>query len=138
MLFATILLVSLATTSSFGFSPAKVFNAVKQSTLNNLNNMPVSNTLLRMATKEAPVKIDSMSDGMFTQSSPDTKRVIPTNLEGKRKYSQSLFLFFSFSLFHIFTFFSLFKDYHRLLLTYLKYCLVILLIIFREIYKLIY
>lgn len=86
MLFATILLVSLATTSSFGFSPAKVFNAVKQSTLNNLNNMPVSNTLLRMATKEAPVKIDSMSDGMFTQSSPDTKRVIPTNLEGKQKF----------------------------------------------------
>ena len=38
-----------------------------------------------MATKEAMPKLDAISDGMFTMSSPETKRVVPTNLEGKRK-----------------------------------------------------
>ena len=40
---------------------------------------------LSMAVTEAPPKMDSMS-GMFTSSSPDTKRVIPANMEGKTKF----------------------------------------------------
>jgi len=39
-----------------------------------------------MAVTDAPPKIDSMSSGMFTQSSPDTKRVVPSNMEGKTKF----------------------------------------------------
>lgn len=39
-----------------------------------------------MATKEAMPKLDAISDGMFTMSSPETKRVVPTNLEGKQKF----------------------------------------------------
>ena len=40
---------------------------------------------LKMAVTDAPPKIDSMS-GMFTSSSPDTKRVIPANMSGKTKF----------------------------------------------------
>ena len=41
---------------------------------------------LRMAVTDSPPKIDSMSSGMFTNSSPETKRVIPTNMNGKTKF----------------------------------------------------
>ena len=38
-------------------------------------------------TEKAPMKIDSMmGGGMFTNSSPETKRVVPTNLIGKTKF----------------------------------------------------
>lgn len=41
---------------------------------------------LRMvATEKPPAKMDSFSSGMFTNSSPETKRVIPANMEGKTK-----------------------------------------------------
>jgi magnesium chelatase subunit H len=39
-----------------------------------------------MAVTDAPPKLDSMASGMFTQSSPETKRVIPENLAGKTKF----------------------------------------------------
>ena len=39
-----------------------------------------------MAVTDAPPKIDSMSSGMFTQSSPETKRVVPSNMNGKTKF----------------------------------------------------
>ena len=44
--------------------------------------------LLRMAVTDAPPKVDSMAmgGGMFTNSSPETKRVVPTNTEGKTKF----------------------------------------------------
>jgi hypothetical protein len=46
-----------------------------------------SSALLRMAVTDAPPKMDSMSmGGMFTNSSPDTKRVVPANMEGKTKF----------------------------------------------------
>ena len=39
-----------------------------------------------MAVTDAPPKLDSSPmTGMFTNSSPETKRVIPTNLENKTK-----------------------------------------------------
>jgi magnesium chelatase subunit H len=40
-----------------------------------------------MAVTDAPPKMDSMSmGGMFTNSSPETKRVVPANMEGKTKF----------------------------------------------------
>jgi len=46
----------------------------------------VSSKLFRMAVTDAPPKLDSSPmTGMFTNSSPETKRVIPTNLENKTK-----------------------------------------------------
>jgi len=51
-------------------------------------NLKLKFSQLFMATTEkAPLKIDSMAGGgMFTNSSPDTKRVIPTNMAGKTKF----------------------------------------------------
>ena len=40
---------------------------------------------LSMAVTDAPNKVDFNTGGMFTNSSPDTKRVVPSNLEGKVK-----------------------------------------------------
>eukprot|EP01038_Epipyxis_sp_PR26KG_P010990 gene10990-14764_t len=45
-----------------------------------------SSPLLRMAVTEAPPKIDTFSGGMFTNSSPETKRVVPANMENKTKF----------------------------------------------------
>ena len=46
-----------------------------------------SSKLLRMAVTDAPTKMDvSPMGGMFTNSSPETRRVIPANLEGKTKF----------------------------------------------------
>jgi hypothetical protein len=43
--------------------------------------------LMKMAVTDAPTKIDSFAGGgMFTNSSPETKRVVPTNLQGKTKF----------------------------------------------------
>jgi hypothetical protein len=43
-------------------------------------------SLFRMTATEAPPRVDTMVGGMFTNSSPETKRVIPTNMEGKTKF----------------------------------------------------
>eukprot|EP01031_Cornospumella_fuschlensis_P043897 gene43897-53671_t len=43
-------------------------------------------SFLRMVATEAPPKSDLMVGGMFTNSSPETKRVIPTSMEGKTKF----------------------------------------------------
>ena len=46
-----------------------------------------SSKLLRMAVTDAPTKMDvSPMGGMFTNSSPETRRVIPANLQGKTKF----------------------------------------------------
>jgi hypothetical protein len=43
--------------------------------------------LLRMAVTDAPPKVDNLAmTGMFTNSSPESRRVIPTTLEGKTKF----------------------------------------------------
>jgi magnesium chelatase subunit H len=40
-----------------------------------------------MAVTDAPTKMEvAPMGGMFTNTSPDTKRVIPTNMEGKTKF----------------------------------------------------
>ena len=48
----------------------------------------VSSKLLRMAVTDAPPKMEVSSpmSGMFTNSSPETKRVVPANLDGKVKF----------------------------------------------------
>jgi magnesium chelatase subunit H len=44
-------------------------------------------SLLRMAVTDAPTKMEvAPMGGMFTNTSPDTRRVIPTNMEGKTKF----------------------------------------------------
>jgi hypothetical protein len=40
---------------------------------------------LSMAVTDAPNKVDFSTGGMFTGSSPETKRVLPANLDGKVK-----------------------------------------------------
>ncbi len=42
-------------------------------------------SLLRMVATDMP-KVASGMSGMFTNSSPDTKRVVPTNMEGKTRF----------------------------------------------------
>ena len=44
------------------------------------------NSFLQMSVKEAPSKVDTFSGGMFTSSSPETKRVVPQNMQGKTKF----------------------------------------------------
>lgn len=51
-----------------------------------LRKQSLYNKFLHMAVTDAPPKIDSMSSGMFTQSSPETKRVVPSNMSGKTKF----------------------------------------------------
>ena len=42
---------------------------------------------LQMAVTDSPTKMETTAmGGMFTNSSPDTKRVVPTNMEGKTKF----------------------------------------------------
>jgi len=44
---------------------------------------------LKMVATDKPPKIDNLDisvSGMFTNSSPDTKRVVPSNMEGKTKF----------------------------------------------------
>lgn len=54
------------------------------------NVMPLavtSSRLLRMAVTDAPPKMETQAmGGMFTNSSPDTKRVVPENMAGKTKF----------------------------------------------------
>jgi Domain of unknown function (DUF3479) len=49
-----------------------------------------SSKLFRMAVTDSPTKVESemgmMGGGMFTNSSPETKRVIPANTDGKTKF----------------------------------------------------
>lgn len=48
-----------------------------------------SSKALKMVATDKPPKIDNLDisvSGMFTNSSPDTKRVVPSNMEGKTKF----------------------------------------------------
>lgn len=45
-----------------------------------------SNHLVRMAVTEAPPKSMTSGGGFFTNSSPETKRVVPVNMDGKTKF----------------------------------------------------
>ena len=48
-----------------------------------------SSVLLRMAATEAPPKVDTSdmgSTGLFTNSSPETRRVVPENASGKTQF----------------------------------------------------
>ena len=81
-----LLIAILSNVNSFGFSP--VSSKFRFSSLSSSRNLIKNVPFLRMATTEkAPMKIDSMmGGGMFTNSSPETKRVVPTNLNGKTKF----------------------------------------------------
>ena len=58
------------------------------STLTKANTAITSSAvILRMAVTDTPPKMETTAmGGMFTNSSPDTKRVVPTNMEGKTKF----------------------------------------------------
>lgn len=88
---ALVIFCLLGESNSFGLN--KLVNSFskqvrsEQSISSNGHNR-LQSSLLRMATKEAPPKVDTMGDGggFFTQSSPETKRVVPANMEGKQKF----------------------------------------------------
>ena len=61
---------------------AKVFSVTKSSPIS-----VSSTTSLMMAVTDAPTRMENTPmGGMFTNTSPDTKRVVPTNMEGKTKF----------------------------------------------------
>ena len=72
------------------FTPANIITRVANSAVTpmKLSQMRTqSKSLLHMAVTDAPPKMETTAmGGMFTNSSPDTKRVVPTNMEGKTKF----------------------------------------------------
>lgn len=80
-------------TGTDAFLPAKsTQKKLSQSTsvkIPNILSTALSKASLEMAVTDAPVKFDtgfSGQGGMFTNSSPESRRVIPANLEGKTKF----------------------------------------------------
>jgi Domain of unknown function (DUF3479) len=71
------------------FAPGSLLSRYAQSA-SLTKSSPISASsmhILRMAVTDAPPKMETASmGGMFTNSSPDTKRVVPTNMEGKTKF----------------------------------------------------
>jgi len=65
-----------------------IANSFLSSRLQICTTTPISRkTWMNMAVTDAPPKMETISmGGMFTNSSPDTKRVIPANMEGKTKF----------------------------------------------------
>jgi hypothetical protein len=63
---------------SFVLSPLRTSSKIIQ-------KLGFKSSWIGMAVTDAPVKLGG-SVGMFTTSSPETKRVIPTNMEGKTKF----------------------------------------------------
>ena len=72
------------------FAPGNMMSRLAKSvsTLTKSGPMTESSTsIMRMAVTDAPPKMETTAmGGMFTNSSPDTKRVVPTNMEGKTKF----------------------------------------------------
>lgn len=62
--------------NAFGFTKSRIMSRSTQKT-----------SFLDMVVTDKPTKIDDFSvSGMFTNSSPETRRVIPENLDGKIKF----------------------------------------------------
>lgn len=74
----------LVAANSFLFNPMKSFSS--KSSIKSIATTRLAR--LAMATTErAPVQLGSdVMSGMFTNSSPETKRVVPTNMQGKTKF----------------------------------------------------
>ena len=72
------------------FAPGNFMTRVANSASTLGKSVPISistSKSLRMAVTDAPPKMETTAmGGMFTNSSPDTKRVVPTNMEGKTKF----------------------------------------------------
>lgn len=72
------------------FAPGNALKRVANSaaTLAKSSEMnTLSKYSLHMAVTDAPPKMETTAmGGMFTNSSPDTKRVVPANMEGKTKF----------------------------------------------------
>lgn len=72
------------------FAPGNSFRRVANSVTSYARAVPASATssrLMRMAVTDAPPKMETTAmGGMFTNSSPETKRVVPANMEGKTKF----------------------------------------------------
>lgn len=72
---------------SDAFSPATFGRQLTKHAVKFLPASLRSSPLLRMAATEMPPKLETQPmTGMFTNSSPDTKRVVPSNLNGKTKF----------------------------------------------------
>jgi len=73
---------------AYGFLPISFKTVSKAATRNSVASRALqSSTLLRMAVTDAPTKIYNVGmGGMFTNSSPESRRVIPDNKEGKTKF----------------------------------------------------
>jgi hypothetical protein len=69
-------------------NPFRVKNSASVSVLSKSTPASVATaSLLRMAVTDAPTKMEvAPMGGMFTNTSPDTRRVIPANMEGKTKF----------------------------------------------------
>lgn len=85
----------ILSSGSDAFLPAKPINNIQKKSSVLASRMLVSSlhtamstSSLQMAVTDAPVKFDTgfSPGGMFTNSSPESRRVIPANLEGKTKF----------------------------------------------------
>lgn len=71
--------------STEAFVPA-AFKRTNVNILSSTRNF-LSSKLMRMAVTDAPPKMETIAmGGMFTNSSPETRRVIPSDLNGKTKF----------------------------------------------------
>ena len=92
MLKLSLLLVPLVLLSdpanSFAPAPSARHLALRAKSGYNQPNSGIHHapSFLRMAVTQAPPKVDNAVGGFFTNSSPETKRVVPTNMEGKTKF----------------------------------------------------
>jgi hypothetical protein len=72
------------------FMPARISRAPVVASKKTVPALMHSSKLFRMAVTDAPSKAESemgvMGGGMFTNSSPETRRVIPTDTDGKTKF----------------------------------------------------
>lgn len=70
------------------FAPSMVKRSAKVFSVSKSSPISVSSaTSLMMAVTDAPTRMENTPmGGMFTNTSPDTKRVVPTNMEGKTKF----------------------------------------------------
>lgn len=83
LLFFTVSLISVHIGDGFGAQSLRhIAQSIRTKVQSTVNKLPMP-SMLRMVATEKP---DLSVGGMFTNSSPETKRVVPTNMEGKTKF----------------------------------------------------
>lgn len=71
---------------SFAPAPAARRLAATRTRTSQSSSFHHAPSFMRMVVTDAPPKTDTSVTGFFTNSSPDTKRVVPANLSGKTKF----------------------------------------------------